>query len=117
MQAVHTAFIEDVDLRHKTWEFEFAKSRWWTRGWTLQELIAPITVEFYDKSWKEIGTKRSLQKEVASISGINRATLGGQSLRDRCVAELMSWAARRRTTREEDMAYCLMGLFGVNMSM
>lgn len=114
--AICYAFLEDVDLQNE-WEDGFRKSRWFTRGWTLQELIAPKTVEFYDLAWNEIGTKRTLQSQIAAISGVNYATLGGQSLGKRCIAERMSWAAQRHTTREEDEAYCLMGIFDVNMPM
>ncbi|KUJ18739.1 HET-domain-containing protein [Mollisia scopiformis] len=90
---------------------EFRRSEWFTRGWTLQELLAPQCVEFYNRDWVEIGTKSSLAEMIKKITGINR--LFNYELA--CVAQKMSWMARRETTREEDIAYCLMGLFGVNM--
>lgn len=90
-------------------------SRWFKRGWTLQELIAPSTIEFYDASWSEIGTKSSISRLLSQITGIRLEVLRGQSLKSCNVAERMSWAAQRGTTRSEDMAYCLMGLFDVNM--
>ena len=93
-----------------------AESRWFTRGWTLQELIAPANVVFYAAGWVNIGDKVSLKAELASITGINEDILvGKQPLETASVANRMGWAARRRTTRPEDMAYCLMGIFSVNM--
>jgi hypothetical protein len=92
------------------------ESRWFTRGWTLQELLAPVELVFLSKSWEEIGTRDELAAIVAGITGIkwsaldNYGTWGLYS-----VAQRMSWAASRQTTRIEDEAYCLMGLFGVNM--
>ncbi|KAF2870379.1 heterokaryon incompatibility protein-domain-containing protein, partial [Massariosphaeria phaeospora] len=93
----------------------FRNSRWWTRGWTLQELIAPTIVEFYTANWTELGTILSLQDQIAEITGIDHGVLCGVRPFQRNVAVRMSWAARRTTTRIEDQAYCLMGLFGVNM--
>ncbi|KAF2250302.1 HET-domain-containing protein [Trematosphaeria pertusa] len=93
----------------------FAQSRWWTRGWTLQELLAPAVVEFYDANWIEIGTKLSLHEQITEITGIDEGILRGTSLLQRNAAVRMSWAAGRETTRVEDRAYSLMGLFAVNM--
>ena len=89
----------------------FRKSKWFTRGWTLQELLAPSTVVFFNRGWIEIGTKSSLYDTIVSITGIKHLA----NFEEACVAQKMSWASRRETTRLEDMAYCLMGLFGVNM--
>ncbi|THV00350.1 HET-domain-containing protein [Dendrothele bispora CBS 962.96] len=92
------------------------KSRWFTRGWTLQELLAPSNVVFYDKDWLEIGTRTSLADLISVITMIPTSVLtGGQDLKSCSIAQRMSWAARRRTTRAEDLAYCLMGIFGVGM--
>ncbi|KAM6528033.1 hypothetical protein FALCPG4_009062 [Fusarium falciforme] len=93
----------------------FTESRWFTRGWTLQELIAPRTVEFYTLDWEEIGTKTSLDEEIVAATGIPADILRGKNVSTRTVAERMSWASKRQTTRREDMAYCLMGLFQINM--
>ncbi|KAK1777102.1 heterokaryon incompatibility protein-domain-containing protein [Copromyces sp. CBS 386.78] len=91
-------------------------SKWFTRGWTLQELIAPSDVVFCDRSWREIGTRESLSDDIAAITGIDAGLLRMErKLGDFSIAQRMSWAATRRTTRVEDEAYCLMGLFGVNM--
>jgi hypothetical protein len=93
----------------------FDLTRWFKRGWTLQELIAPVVVEFYNVKWQFIGTKRSLQRHITMITGIDIAVLGGASPRSCDIATRMSWASRRQTTRIEDQSYCLLGLFGVNM--
>ncbi|KAF1850392.1 HET-domain-containing protein [Cucurbitaria berberidis CBS 394.84] len=91
--------------------------RWFKRGWTLQELIAPTIVEFYDANWNEFGTRLSLREQLTQITGITKYILQGtrDALITCGVAVRMSWAAKRKTTRIEDEAYCLMGLFGVNM--
>lgn len=94
---------------------DMMQCRWWKRGWTLQELIAPMIVEFYDANWKELGTKLSLHEQITKATGIDREILNGVNLFDRNVAVRMSWTANRKTTRIEDQAYCLLGLFGVNM--
>jgi hypothetical protein len=94
---------------------EFERARWFQRGWTLQELIAPAMVEFYDAEWKEIGTKHSLGSRIAKSTGIDIDVLRGNSPSSCNVATRMSWAAGRQTTRIEDEAYCLLGLFRVNM--
>lgn len=92
--------------------------KWFTRGWTLQELIAPTEVVFYDKTWRDRGNKRDLSAEIARISGVSsRILIGNQNLDEIPVAVRMSWAARRETTRIEDLAYCLLGIFNVNMPM
>jgi hypothetical protein len=92
------------------------KSRWFTRGWTLQELLAPDFVTFYNRDWQEIGTKRSLSRLITSITGVKYEILiGSTPISDACIAERMSWASRRVTSRIEDIAYCLLGIFGVNI--
>ncbi len=94
----------------------FAAARWFTRGWCLQELIAPEHVEFYAKDWTELGTKTSLVSQLAAITSIPAGVLIHEKRPSQyCVAARMSWASRRNTTRVEDMAYCLLGLFDINM--
>ena len=93
----------------------FRKSRWFTRGWTLQELLAPSVIIFYDGTWTDIGTKRSLRVVISEITSIDSDTLLGDDFKRHSVATRMSWASHRITTRDEDIAYCLMGIFGINM--
>ncbi|KAH6664080.1 HET domain protein [Halenospora varia] len=96
----------------------FAKSRWFTRGWTLQELIAPKVVEFYDSTWNFRGTKADLCEAISIVTAIDEEVLRDSSLLYNIpVARRMSWAARRQTTRLEDIAYSLLGIFDVNMPM
>ncbi|KAM0432370.1 hypothetical protein ACHAPT_004913 [Fusarium lateritium] len=91
-------------------------SRWFTRGWTLQELIAPSSIIFFSRMWEELGTKATLNEVISERTGIPKAILSGnQDLETASVAQRMSWAAERRTTRREDVAYCLMGIFNINM--
>ena len=96
----------------------FARSRWFTRGWTLQELLAPKRVKFLARDWSELGTKETLLDPIQKATGIHVQVLKNITwLKEFSIAQRMSWAARRKTTRVEDKAYCLMGLFGINMPM
>ncbi|CAK7206980.1 hypothetical protein SEUCBS139899_009787 [Sporothrix eucalyptigena] len=89
---------------------------WFKRGWTLQELLAPLTVEFYDTNWSPIGSKADLAPLLADITRIPvPAILGQERLTNYSAAQIMAWASRRATTRVEDEAYCLLGLFDVYM--
>lgn len=90
--------------------------RWFTRGWTLQELIAPRHMVFHTRDWRVIGTKEELSGTLSSITGIPKSLLKHEkTLVDYVVAIKMSWASERTTTRIEDMAYCMLGLFDINM--
>ncbi|KAF6785392.1 ankyrin repeat-containing protein, partial [Colletotrichum sojae] len=93
----------------------FIRSRWFTRGWTLQELIAPYQVVFYANDWAEIGTRDNMREALAKVTNIDRNFFDHGVLGRYSIAQRMSWAAKRKTTRIEDQAYCLLGLFGVNM--
>lgn len=112
----------------------FRESLWFTRGWTLQELVAPPTVAFLYRDWTHLATRDELARLVSEITGIDEffltktpgridASHGGREQRLRArfnaasVAERMSWASRRRTTRPEDVAYSLLGIFGIRMSL
>ena len=110
---LHTipSILREYDKLPRTFE----NSRWFTRGWTLQELIAPPVVEFYAHDWSEIGTKFSLRRAISKITGIDIRVLEGADPSTCHVAERMSWAANRETTRVEDAAYCLLGIFKVHM--
>ncbi|KAL7800879.1 heterokaryon incompatibility domain-containing protein [Trichoderma afarasin] len=116
------AFLEDYPSpkikkpTFRTTSVGFGHSRWFTRGWTLQELIAPERLEFYNRSWEKIAEKTAIAKELAVITGIDAFVLDGSApLQQVSVGRRLSWAANRETTREEDLAYCLFGLFDVNM--
>jgi hypothetical protein len=93
-------------------------SAWFSRGWTLQELLAPGTVIFCDAAWNVIGQKdeAAILAEITKITSIPLRCLASHfSLDHAPVAQKLSWASRRVTTRTEDIAYCLLGLVGVNM--
>ncbi|KAF2733365.1 HET-domain-containing protein [Polyplosphaeria fusca] len=98
----------------------FPKSKWFTRSWTLQETVAPTRVEFYDRDWNYLGSKEHLAPTIASITLIDEDVLlqsarGTDALNDKSIAKRMSWAANRQATREEDVAYSLLGIFDVSM--
>ncbi|MBE3043806.1 HET domain-containing protein [Candidatus Bathyarchaeota archaeon] len=107
--------IQPPDAARMSLSYNFSHSRWFKRGWTLQELIAPRCLEFYDRNWVEIGTKSSLASELRRITGIRAEVLAGGPMTRCCMAERMSWAANRETTKVEDRAYSLLGIFDVNM--
>jgi hypothetical protein len=109
---VPAELINAQDAR-TTWVEAFRRSRWFTRGWTLQELLAPATVDFFSKEGRWLGSRTSLEREIHEITKIPIEVLRGQSLSESSVAERMSWAANRTTTIKEDRVYCLLGIFGV----
>ena len=104
------AYLSDIDHL-----FELERCRWFTRGWTLQELVAPKEVQFYSSSWNPLGRKLDLVDLLCCITRIPQQVLLTGDLDNVSVASKMSWAAHRQTTRTEDLAYCLMGIFGVHM--
>ncbi|KAI5997548.1 heterokaryon incompatibility protein-domain-containing protein [Pisolithus albus] len=119
------AYLSDVEEstfpteeNDETYDKSNGWPEWFTRGWTLQELIAPKQIEFFNKNWASIGNKQHLAPVLEEITTIPcdvlRDGLAGKRL---SVAQIMSWAADRKTTRVEDRAYSLMGLFEVNMPM
>ncbi|PMD60563.1 HET-domain-containing protein [Hyaloscypha bicolor E] len=103
------------DFKHgSTPEDQFPRCRWFTRGWTLQELLAPRIVIFYDRVWEEIGSKIQLCHVISGITSIPKeAILNDTPLAYYSISQKMSWAASRVTTRIEDTAYCLLGIFDV----
>ncbi|TQN65387.1 Vegetative incompatibility protein HET-E-1 [Colletotrichum shisoi] len=95
-----------------------SRSRWFTRGWTLQELLAPREVLFFSREWSPLGNRRSLADAIQSITNIDCQYLHRRSrnlLSGASIAERMSWLSCRKTTRVEDMAYCMLGIFDINM--
>ena len=116
--AICYAYLSDVLISDEvSWslkqEQELRESRWFTRGWTLQELLAPRNVVFLDKHWRRFGSKSSLRARISLITGIRQDHLF--DIHSASVAQKMSWASRRETKRMEDIAYSLMGIFDVNM--
>ena len=113
------AYLVDVEDTCNVSEVDspFRRSRWWTRGWTLQELIAPQEVHFFTQSWKFIGSKKenALNVLLQTITGIDGEFLNGADPRGASIAKRMMWASNRQTTRVEDVAYSLLGIFNVNM--
>ncbi|KAI0332930.1 HET-domain-containing protein [Cubamyces sp. BRFM 1775] len=113
-------YLHDVSTRLDAlakFENHLTRSVWFTRAWTLQELVAPLSVAFLADNWKLLGTKEQWASALERRTGIDRKVLTcATSLDDVSVARRMSWAAGRRATRPEDRAYSLMGLFGVHMT-
>lgn len=125
-------YLADFDANATDSELDtmLRRARWFSRGWTMQEIIAARAANFYDGSWCQFGTRRSLSRVLASITNIDKEVftpplppqgLDALDIRDLLdaipVGRRMSWAAGRQTTRPEDVAYCLLGLFQINMPM
>jgi ankyrin repeat protein len=105
------AYLADVPSKSS-----FKESEWFTRGWTLQELLAPSDIHFLDENWAFIGTKTSQRQDISDCTGIPVNILcGDDDLDTASIAQRMSWASKRKTQRLEDRAYCLMGIFGIHM--
>ncbi|KAJ4330292.1 hypothetical protein N0V87_010137 [Didymella glomerata] len=107
------------DVEHGTLDGEgesaFKQSRWFTRGWTLQELLAPKSVEFFSFKEVRLGDKESLKSILHKITKVPVQALSGSRLSEYSVSERFSWAENRQTTREEDQAYCLLGMLNVHL--
>lgn len=106
-------YLIDVEIKSEEngkpfWD-QFSSSMWFTRGWTLQELIAPRQLIFYTQDWNEIEAKSGILDTLARIAGIESSVLESGDPRTASVAQRMSWAANRKTTRVEDIAYSLLG--------
>jgi hypothetical protein len=109
VQSIHTTIQPD-----EKWESDFLKSRWFTRGWTLQELIAPKFVDFYSRNQVLLGDKIKLEQHITKITGISKEALHGH-LDDFTIDERFLWAEKRETTEPEDKAYCLLGIFNISL--
>lgn len=94
---------------------QLRRSRWFTRGWTLQELLAPPVVELFSREGNLLGSKESLEKTLSEITGIPVSALRGSYLNFFTINDRMSWAANRQTICEEDIMYSLLGLFDIHI--
>ncbi|CAN9459370.1 unnamed protein product [Alternaria sp. RS040] len=113
---VSTSSLVSSTPAQQQWNRAFRHSRWFTRGWTLQELVAPVSVEFFSAENEPLGNKYSLVQELHGITGISvEALQGSRPLDQLTVNERMSWVGQRKTKREEDAAYSLLGIFDVHM--
>lgn len=95
------------------WETGFRRARWFSRGWTLQELLAPKNVMFFSAEQALLGNKGSLESMIHEITGIPHDALRGKRLAEFSLDERLSWAAKRQTRRKEDRAYCLLGILEI----
>jgi hypothetical protein len=118
-------YLSDVSKRKRTldnmlgiitWKHAFSASRWFTRGWTLQELLAPRTVEFFSQEWEKFGDRTSLNSLINKITGIPQEVLDGASLSQFDVGERLRWKGDRKTKLKEDMAYSLSGICDVDIA-
>ncbi|MCJ1386286.1 hypothetical protein MMC17_009412 [Xylographa soralifera] len=110
-------YLSDVSTStaDDTWRQAFRASRWFTRGWTLQELLAPASVEFFSAEGCLLGNKRDLVRQIHDITGIPKKALLDYSHEHFTISKRMSWGKTRQTTREEDETYCLIGLLSISM--
>ena len=102
-------------MDNKSVEAAFRASRWFKRGWTLQELIAPLSVEFFSKERQRLGDRTSLEKLIHDVTDIPIQILQGGPLSDVSVQQRRAWMQGRETTEPEDMAYSLIGIFDISM--
>ncbi|KAF1817413.1 HET-domain-containing protein [Eremomyces bilateralis CBS 781.70] len=112
---VYLVDVPDGDDPHQE-SSAFSRSRWFTRGWTLQELIAPESVEFYTIDWQYVGSREDLSDVISQVTGIFEDFLQLHlKLGTLPASRKMSWAARRKIALVEDVTYCLLGLFGIHI--
>ena len=113
------AYLQDVesDKDYSKPNSSFRSSQWFTRGWTLQEMVAPDDVIFYTTNWIEIGRKRNMYRLLYDITKVKKSVLidPRNALPRVCISQIMYWASSRHTTRKEDRAYSLLGLFRINL--
>lgn len=108
------AFISDFDSA--SGHSNLDSCRWFTRGWTYQELLAPPKVEFYDRQLRCSGDRLELAARISHTTGIPVGYLTGEpQITEACIAQRKFWASRRETTREGDVAYSLLGIFNVQL--
>ncbi|KAH7396341.1 heterokaryon incompatibility protein-domain-containing protein [Pyrenochaeta sp. MPI-SDFR-AT-0127] len=117
---VSIARVEGIDTlsqqaQTKANKQAFQESRWFTRGWTLQELLAPTSVEFFSAEGERLGDRSSLLQDIYDSTGISPQAIQGRPLNQFNIETRLSWAENRTTKREEDKAYALLGIFDVHM--
>jgi hypothetical protein len=110
-------FLPDVSSESSAWQLAFTHSRWFTRGWTLQELLAPSIVSFYSREGHCLGDRHELKQQLHEITKIPIRALSGAALVEFSIDERLSWAMERQTTRAEDKAYSLLGIFGIYLTL
>jgi hypothetical protein len=117
-------YLSDVSIKKRKrdissnniWESGFRRSKWFTRGWTLQELLASRTVEFFSREGNRLGDKDTLEQQIHEITGVPKSALQGTPLPQFSVHERLSWSQHRETKYEEDKAYSLLGIFDVRIA-
>jgi len=107
----------NAEFNPQSWDSEFWKSRWFTRGWTLQELLAPRSVEFFSRERVRLGDKNELKQQIQGITSVPTSALQGAPLSRFSVDERFSWMERRQTTLEVDRVYSLLGILDVKMTL
>jgi hypothetical protein len=108
-------FDIDKEPNQRPWESDFRKSGWFKRGWMLQELLAPSSLNFFSREGKQLGDKRALEQQIHEITGIADSALRGAALSEFSIDERLLWTERRQTKLEEDIAYSLLGIFDIHM--
>ncbi|RWA13204.1 hypothetical protein EKO27_g1908 [Xylaria grammica] len=115
LSAICLTYLSDIKFDGYS-QSQIRASKWFTRGWTLQELLAPRHIDFFDCDWNRIGSRAALSGMISNITSIEEKYLNGsEDFRGASIAARMSWAALRQTSRVEDMAYSLLGIFDINM--
>lgn len=117
------AYLSDVeslpggfDMTNAKHVQQFRASEWFKRGWTLQELLAPVILTFYSRDWSEIASRSTMADLICETTRIDTVYLDGNGMfKNASIAQKMSWVSRRETKRIEDMAYCMLGIFDVNL--
>ncbi|KAF2633809.1 WD40 repeat-like protein [Macroventuria anomochaeta] len=107
---------DEGQARPPPWDSEFRQCKWFTRGWTLQELLAPGVVEFYSRDWHRLGDRASLKSQIHEVTTVPYDVLEGAPLSQSSVDERFRWRQNRHTKLKEDAAYCLSGIFDVDMA-
>jgi hypothetical protein len=113
---VYLADMNDSHAQEGVRLEKLAPCRWFTRGWCLQELLAPTSLVFFSRGWVKLEQGGAFISMLSSITGIQQKFLRHEEeIQKASVATRMSWAANRQCTRTEDISYCLMGIFDINM--